>query len=194
MLHFIHKTPALPMPILTDRLIIRPPKLDDLNALNAGILESFEQLHQFMEWAKKPPTLKESEKYLKSCVKNWVYKKHKEPYLPLFIFEKNTQEFIGVSGFHHYDWKKGNIEIGYWIRTSKSSFGFMREAVAAHTDYAFKILKLKKITITCDPDNVRSRNIPEKLGYTLETILLNDRKKPDSGKPGNTIVFVKYNI
>ncbi|MDP1574613.1 MAG: GNAT family N-acetyltransferase [Coxiellaceae bacterium] len=145
-----------------------------------------------IKWCKKPPSLKESQQYLKSCVKNWVYKKNKEPYLPLFIFEKSTQEFIGVSGFHHYDWKKGSIETGYWIRTSKSNRGFMREAINALTDYAFNNLRVKKITITCDPDNIRSRNIPEKLGYRLETILLNDRKKPASGKPGNTIFFVKY--
>ena len=191
MLGFIRKTPPLPMPIITERLLIRPPALTDLNALNAGILESFPALHQFMDWAKKPPTLKESENYLKSCLKNWIYKKNKEPYLPLFVFEISTQEFIGVAGFHHYDWKKGTIETGYWIRTSKSNQGFMREAIAAHTDYAFNTLNIKKITITCDPDNVRSRNIPEKLGYTLETVLLNDRRKPDTGKPANTFVFTK---
>lgn len=189
----IAKIPFMPMPILTERLVIRPPQLKDTLALNQAIHASFTELHQFMAWAKNPQTLKESEKYITSAVKNWKAKKNKEPYLPLFLFDKQTQDFIGTAGFHHYDWKRGALEIGYWIHTAKSGQGLMREAIQAHIDYAFHRLGIKKITITCDPDNSRSRNIPEKLGFILETIIHNDRIKPDTGKPGHTLVFAKYN-
>ena len=185
-------TPCFPMPIVTPRLLIRPPQVSDAPALNAGILESFDELHRFMPWAKKRPTLRESEKYIKSCVINWVKKKNKEPYLALFVFDKNTNEFLGTAGFHHYDWQASSIEMGYWLRISCTGKGLMTEAIAAQTQYAFSVLKIKRVVITCDPDNSKSRRIPERLGYTPETLLINHRIKPDTQKPGNTIVFAKY--
>ncbi|MDP1574656.1 MAG: hypothetical protein Q8L78_06975 [Coxiellaceae bacterium] len=39
-----------PMPIITDRLIIRPTQENDAKMLNDAIIESYEDLHHFMEW------------------------------------------------------------------------------------------------------------------------------------------------
>ncbi len=36
----------LPMPILTPRLLIRPPRVDDGIELNEAVIESFETLRQ----------------------------------------------------------------------------------------------------------------------------------------------------
>ena|SRR3990167_10623079 len=186
------KTPDFPMPIKTDRLFIRPTQATDAKMINEAILESFDELHFWVEWCDHKPDLNETEKYAREAAENWIAKKSDEPYLQLIILDKHTNEFIGATSFHHYNWKIPYVETGYWIRTSKSGNGYVTEATNAITQYAFKQLKVKRIALTCDPDNVKSKNIAERLGYTLEGRLKNHRIKPENGMTGDTLVYAKY--
>lgn len=183
-----------PMPIITPRLILRPPKIGDGIALNEAILESFDNLHRFMHWAKEKPSIADSEEYVKLSVVNWALKKNEEPYLPLYIFNKITNQFIGATGYHHYHWDIPSVEIGYWIRKSCAKQGFMSEAINALTQYAFKQLFVKRITITCDDDNFSSKNIAERLGYMLEGTLKFHRRKPVTDELSNTLVYARYDL
>ena len=192
MRHNVQKIPDFPMPITTDRLIIHPTQAPDAKMLNDAILESFDELHHWMDWCRKATHLSETEKYTKEAAENWISKKNDEPYLQLVILDKHTNKFIGATSFHHYSWEIPSIETGYWIRTSRSGHGYMTIATNAITQYAFRQLKVKRISLTCDPDNIKSKNIAERLGYTLEGRLKNHRIKPDSGKIGDTLLYAKY--
>jgi RimJ/RimL family protein N-acetyltransferase len=68
----------------------------------------------------------------------------------------------------------------------------MTEAINALTLYAFKQMQVKRIAITCDPDNERSKKIPERLGYNLEGILKSNRFTTE-GNVTDTLVFARYN-
>ena len=186
--------PDFPMPIITPRLLIRPPAVDDYTALNEAILASWDLLHQFMDWAKEKPSLNESKTVVKEAILNWKLKKTEEPWLPLFIFDKQTGDFIGAAGYHHYNWDVPCLESGYWIRSNCSGKGFMTEAINALTQYAFKQLNVRRMAITCDIDNFRSRKIPERLNYVLEGVLKANRLKPVSGEVSDTMVFAKYSL
>ena len=181
-----------PMPIITPRLLIRPPQMDDSIAVNSAILESFDKLHEFMDWANTKPSLKETGTYIQQALDNWILKKNDEPYLPLFMFDKVSGVFIGATGYHHYVWTVPYLETGYWIRSSHLGRRLMTEAINALTQYAFKQLAVKRIAITCDVDNIRSKKIPERLHYTLEGVLKYHRRKPISGELSNTLVYAKY--
>ena len=69
----------LPMPIITPRLLIRPPQLGDGAAVNAAILESYDMLRQFMDWAKTKPSVEETEEHIRLAAANWILKKSEEP-------------------------------------------------------------------------------------------------------------------
>src|SRR5260221_2334498 len=129
-----------PMPITTPRLFIRPPQIGEGAALNAAIIESFDNLHRFMDWAKVEPTLEESEEVVRLAAANWIVRKNEEPWLMLCIFDKNTQALVGATGFHHTLWEVPCMESGYWIRTAYAGQGLMTEAMNAITQYAFKQL------------------------------------------------------
>jgi ribosomal-protein-serine acetyltransferase len=180
-------------PIMTPRLILRPPQIGDGLIVNEVVLESFDTLNKFMPWAQVKPSVEESEEFVRQAAANWILKNNEEPYLPLFIFDKNTNLFIGGTGYHHYDWEVPCIEIGYWIRSSCAGKGFMTEAINALTQYAFKQLGMKRIAITCDINNERSKKIPEQLGYSLEGILKSNRLKV-TGEISHTLVFARYNL
>lgn len=186
------KTPDFPMPILTNRLIIRPTQSSDGKMINDAIIESFDELHFWMEWADHLPSLEESEKYAKEAAQNWIDKKNDEPYLQLIILDKNTGDFIGATSFHHYNWSVPSIETGYWIRKKYSGHGFMTEASNAITQYAFKQLKVNRVSLTCDPDNIKSKSVAERLHFTLEGKLKNHRRKPDTKELADTVIYAKY--
>ncbi|MBA2654371.1 MAG: GNAT family N-acetyltransferase [Gammaproteobacteria bacterium] len=181
------------MPIKTSRLVLRPPQIGDENALNEAILESYEVLNKSMLWADHKPTAEESEMQARLAAANWILKKNDEPYLPVFMFDKLTDQFIGATGYHHYNWEVPCLEIGYWIRISCAGQGFMTEAVNALTQYAFKQLGVKRIAITCDVDNIPSKRIPEKLHYCLESIVKSNRLN-SKGDITDTLVYAKYDL
>lgn len=184
----------LPMPIETPRLILRPPLIGEGRILNEAILESFDVLHQFMQWASEKPTLVESEEVVRQAVANWILKKNEEPYLLLFIIDKKTNQLVGATGYHHMDWEAPSLESGYWVRTQYGGNGFITEAINALTQYGFKQIGAKKITITCDVDNIRSKKIPEKLGYRLQSIEKENRQKPITGEISDTLVYVRTDL
>jgi len=126
----------LPMPITTPKLLLRPPQVGDGVVVNAAVLETFDLLHPVMPWAQTKPTVDESEEYVRQAAANWILKNDAEPYLPLFMFNKDNGQFIGGTGFHHINWSVPCLEIGYWIRSQYAGQGLMTEAVNALTRYA----------------------------------------------------------
>lgn len=186
--------PHFPLPIITPRLILRSPQIGDGVKVNEAVLESFNELHEFMDWAEEKPTIDDSEEYVRLSVANWILKKNEEPYLPLYIFDKVTKQFIGATGYHNFNWSIPCVETGYWIRKSCSGKGYMTEAINALTQYAFNQLGVKRLAITCDVDNIRSKKIPERLGYTLEGRLRNNRRKPITGELSDTLIFSRIDL
>jgi ribosomal-protein-serine acetyltransferase len=160
-----------PMPIITNRLIIRPPRIGDGVHFNTAILETYHELNEAMLWAKQKPTIDDSEIFVRQAAANWILKKNEEPYLPLFILDREKNTFLGATGYHHTDWSVPAFETGYWIRATHQGKGIMTEAINAITRYAFIELKVKRLEIRCDIQNERSKKIPERLGYTLESKL-----------------------
>lgn len=184
----------LPTHIETPRLLLRPPQTNEGKILNAAILESFELLNKYMLWAKEKPSLEESEAVVKREAQNWILKRKSDPELMLFILDKNTNNLIGATGFHGIDWDVPCAETGYWVRRKYSGHGYITEAINAITQYAFNVLKVRRLAITCDVDNERSKKIPERLGYRLESIMKSNRVKPINGEITDTLVYVRNNL
>lgn len=180
--------------IITPHMRIRPPQIGDGGIVNAAVLETFDKLHKMMPWAKTRPSIEDSEEYVRQAAANWILKKDEEPYLPLFMFDKKNNEFIGGTGYHHINWEVPCLEIGYWIRDSYSGKGLMTEAVNALTRYAINQLGAKRIEIRCDKDNLQSKKVPERLGFQLETKLVSNRISITSGKISDTLIFVRHNL
>lgn len=184
----------LPMPIQTERLLIRPPQVGDGSIINKAIIESYDVLKLMMPWAQTIPSVDESEEYARQAAANWILKKDEEPYLPLWIFRQDTMEFIGGTGYHHINWEILAFETGYWLHSQHHNQGFMTEAINAIARYAFLELKSKRIEIRCDIANARSKKIPERLGFHLEATLKNNRINPQTKVISDTLVYAIYDL
>lgn len=184
----------LPTHIETPRLLLRPPRASEGKLLNTAILESFQLLNKYMAWAKEKPSLEESEFVVKREAQNWILKKKSDPELMLLILDKKTNDLIGATGFHGIDWNVPCAETGYWVRKKYTGQGYITEALNAITQYAFNAMKVKRLAITCDIDNERSKKVPERLKFHLESTMKANRIKPVTGEITDTLVFVRTNL
>jgi ribosomal-protein-serine acetyltransferase len=80
------------------------------------------------------------------------------------------QQLAGVIGYNYIDLGRLQAELGYWLGTAWQGRGIMTAASRAMTSYAFDRLGLQRVEICCAVDNLKSRAIPERLGFALEAI------------------------
>ena len=173
----------------TERLILRCPFPGDGPDVNEAIVESREELKQWMPWATALPSVEQSEENVRRAHAQFLLRED----LRLHMFSKTTQRFIGSTGLHRMNWKVGRFEIGYWIRTSESGQGFMTEAVHGIVRWASDHLQAQRIEIRCDARNLRSRKVAERAGFHLEAVLRQDA--PDvEGQPSDTPIYVKLRL
>lgn len=171
---------------------MRPHREEDAFLLNQAVLESFEQLHEWMEWAAHPPTLDQTKAYIRFAQECWTKENPIE--LPLLIFDAEEKNLIGSSGYHAINWSVPCFETGYWVNKKYSGQGFITEAVNILTRHAFTNLKAKRLEIRCDSENVRSAQVPMRLGYDLEAHFKNNRVQPASRQVSGTFIYVRYGI
>ena len=170
----------------SERLVIRAPRPGDGAALNEAVVESFDELHRWLLWAKERPSLDESEKIVRELHVKFLERVD----LVFLLFERASGALVGGSGLHQIDWNVPKFEIGYWGRTRFSKRGFIGEAVAEIARVAFERLGAQRVQIKCDPQNARSRSVAERAGFRLEGELINDGRTPQ-GTLRNTLVFAR---
>jgi predicted O-methyltransferase YrrM/RimJ/RimL family protein N-acetyltransferase len=78
---------------------------------------------------------------------------------------------VGVVGFHAISTQHRLASIGYWLAAPAQGRGTMTRAVQALVDLALGTWQLNRIEIRAAVENVRSRAIARRLGFSEEGIL-----------------------
>jgi N-acetyltransferase len=84
----------------------------------------------------------------------------------LIARDAETGNVIGMSRFHGYDEKQGEVEIG-WTFLARSHWGglYNREMKRLMLRHAFRFVQ--SVVLLVDPQNIRSRRAVEKIGGVL---------------------------
>ena len=172
----------------SDRLTIRVPRAGDGTEIHAAVEETFDDLKPWMPWAQQIPTLEESEAFVRRSQCQFLARED----LALLLFLKDTNTIVGGSGLHRIDWDIPKFEIGYWCRKRFQGQGYITESTEAIAKFAFETLGAKRVEIRCDSKNIKSRRIPDRLGFKLEGTLRNNSVST-SGELRDTLVFAKIN-
>ena len=77
-------------------------------------------------------------------------------------------ELAGVLGLHYIHWPNRLTSIGYWMGERFQGRGIMTNACRALTDILFKEYGLNRVEIRVASQNLKSRAIPERLGFQNE--------------------------
>lgn len=176
-----------PEEFFSERLLIRKPMPGDGKAVHQAIQASLNELKPWMPWAHREQTEVDIEANIREAHAKFLTRED----LRLHIFHKETGEFIGSSGLHRINWDVPKFEIGYWGDTRYSGHGYITEAALAIANFAFTELRAKRVEIRCDTKNVKSRAIPERIGFTLEGILKNEGIAADTKELRDTCIYAK---
>jgi RimJ/RimL family protein N-acetyltransferase len=176
-----------PSEFTTKHLLLRAPKFGDGKAVNSAIHYSINELKQWLPFAQQAPTLEDTETNTREAIAKFILRED----LRFLIFDRFTGQFIGSTGLHRINWEVHSFEIGYWIDSRFSGKGFMTEAVQGLIYFAETELAAKRIEIRCDSNNLKSRNIPEKLGFSLEGTFHHDALSADGTSLRDTSVYAK---
>lgn len=89
------------------------------------------------------------------------------------IATKDENKLIGTCGYNNWSVVHNRVEISYDLDYSYWGLGIMTEAVRAITEFAFDVLKARRVQATVVFDNAGSIRVLEKAGYLCEGKLRN---------------------
>ena len=149
------------MRLTTDRLVLRPFRVDDFAAVHAYAADP--DVVRFMDWG--PNTTEETRTYLDRML---APPRTQHP----FALERVTDgTVIGAAELQVTSAEHRRADMGYVLGRPAWGMGYGTEAAAATLRYGFDHVGLHKISATCDPDNVASARILEKIGMRREGVL-----------------------
>src|SRR5260221_13502493 len=158
-----------------ERVVVRPYRESDAQALFEAVGESRERLRPSLPAADARQTVEESRDWIIHQLAEWLMRRD----MQAGIWERATNRYVGGSGLYPHSRETGYFEIGYWLRASATGHGYITEAVGLLTDYAFTALAASRVEIRCDERNVRSAAVPQRLGFVQEARLRNQLMAPD---------------
>ena len=129
------------------------------------IKANYQHLNQWLGWANEGLTFEKVENFYQTSMKKFAENGDE---IALQIIFKH--EIVGGIGLHEINYQAKCGESGYWLAKEFNGKGIVTKAEAGLLDYAFKTLKLNRIAIKCAPENLKSRAVPERLGFTREGI------------------------
>lgn len=160
--------------IIGDRIILKRHQvtIEEAQQLFSLADESRSCVRIFLPWVDFTHKVEDSFAFIYECNKAWNEKEKAE----YGIWHKKNNTLIGGIGVMHFE-KNDSAEIGYWLGTPFQGKGYMQEAVRLVENAFFPTLI--RLIIRNDVKNIRSANVPAKLGYRLEGVLRSAHKYSD---------------
>lgn len=156
--------------IHTERLVLRCWQPADASLLKPAVDESRAHLKPWMPWAEgEPEPLQNYVERLRTfrskfdLGEDFIYG----------IFNRDESKVLGGTGLHL---RRGEHtrEIGYWLHKDFVGQGYATELTRALIKVAFEVDRVHRIEIRCDPLNVKSAAVPQRLGFTHEATMRED--------------------
>lgn len=152
--------------IETERLVLMPWRLDEVQAAVSLLQANVSHLDPWMPWIRDPLTVDHYLGVLGRFLADFatgtddlVYAIRAPDGLP-----------IGGCGLHARV-GPSTFEVGYWIDHRYQGRGYVTEAVAALAQVAFEAHGVDRLEIRCNPANERSSAVAARLGFRHEATL-----------------------
>jgi [ribosomal protein S5]-alanine N-acetyltransferase len=152
------------MKLVTNRLVLRDYKEDDLDSLVSQINDL--EVTKNLSMVPHPYTIKGGREYLARAIE----KQNQKPRTDYsFAIELQDQSgVIGCFGLHSIDRYDGTATAGCWLGQDYWRKGYMSEAAERVLRFAFNTLKLRRINSEAFVENIGSNKMQQNLGFQLE--------------------------
>jgi RimJ/RimL family protein N-acetyltransferase len=147
--------------IKTERLVLRPCRLDDFDAVNL-----YAQLPEVCRYIRPAEGDDRVRKVVQSLSTGWRFELDQWSGIMITLPEEDKP--IGDFVFKVDDMPSKRLEIGYRLSPKYAGLGFVSEVVGEMFNRLFNQFDVHKVVARCDPRNVASYKIMEKLGMKRE--------------------------
>jgi len=147
---------------LTPYLQMRPARLADAAEMFALIEQNRQYLRRWLPFVDHTLQVADSEEFLA------VVEEHADRN-PVYMIRFHGK-LVGLVGFKDTDYDNLRTEIGYWLAEGYQRKGIMTACVRTLVNFAFDEMGLNRVQIRCAVENVPSKNIPRRLGFTKEGV------------------------
>jgi ribosomal-protein-serine acetyltransferase len=155
----------LPFPLqVDDELELHLLQPQHTEAFFEAIMANHAHLDPWLRWSGRIQTLDDAAAYIQRCEARWAA----DDGFHAGLWQQGR--LIGgiASPFINRDSRKG--EIGYWLIAGVTGQGIVTRATSRVLTLMFNEENLHRIELQAAADNVRSRAVAERLGFTLEGI------------------------
>ena len=154
-------------PITTERLRLRPLGEQDAGALHA--MESREDVTRWLYWDPRTPA--ETEQSLRMRMERTRLAREGDA-LELGLEHADTGELLGTVILMYRSEQDRQGEIGFVLHPRHHGHGYAREAAREMLRLGFEELSLHRIVGRCEPRNLASARLLERLGMRREAHLI----------------------
>lgn len=144
---------------------LRPVRGEDAEELFALVDANRVRLREWLPWVDSTRQVADSRTFLAAAVAQAA--RGDATQFALVV----DGRLAGVVGFHAIDRRLRSTALGYWLGEAYEGHGHVTRAVVSLLDLAFDEWGLVRIEIRAAPENVRSRAIPERLGFHEERVV-----------------------
>ncbi|WP_158969264.1 GNAT family N-acetyltransferase [Paraglaciecola sp. L3A3] len=119
-------------------------------------------LKQWLPWLDLVSNFEQTQTFIDTA----IYRHNESESSNYAIFYQ--EKLVGLAGFNTFDFQNKNATLGYWLAELYVGKGIITQVVKTLLDMGFIDYKLHKIAIHCAVENLKSRAIPERLGFVCE--------------------------
>ncbi|UCB42744.1 MAG: GNAT family N-acetyltransferase [Dehalococcoidales bacterium] len=156
--------------LVSGQVLLRPCRPDDAADLYAAARESIAEVYPWMPWCHPDYSIEESRTWLAQQCEE---RSQESTEYSFAITDSGDGSFLGGCGMRYINQVDRVVNLGYWVRTSRTRQGIATTATRLLARFGLEELKLNRIEIFASIDNKASQRVAEKAGATREGILRN---------------------
>ena len=150
---------------INEKIALKQVELQDSDALFQLTDASRTYLKEWLPWLDHTRDVSDTRNFIRAAMRGHF---DEASLNAIIIYEGKV---AGIAGFNKIDRSNKTAYIGYWLGEQFQGNGIMTTVAGALTQYAFEHLSLNKVEIRAAVGNVKSRSIPQRLGYKHEATI-----------------------
>jgi ribosomal-protein-serine acetyltransferase len=154
---------------LDERLTLRPPGVEDAQAICDIVERDNVYLGKYLPWAETVPSLEDQTRYIETRInRDSSFRNERSGNRSEWYAIQLDSELVGGIELMISDLPGNKGELGYWLASHVQGMGIITRAVQALTVLGFGELHLKAMWIYAETGNWPSRRVAERSGYVLQ--------------------------
>ena len=149
--------------------VVRPYRTGDAAELVRAARESVATVGRWMPWCHVGYVAAEADEWIAYALRCVTERSAYE----LAVVDARDDRLVGGVGLNQFNPRNNYCNLGYWVRETRQRQGAATAAARALARFGFDALRLTRIEIVMQRDNVASAHVAEAIGARYEGVARN---------------------